>query len=142
MQGKPGSNCASQANVVDVAPALDANAFYNRTTWAQSALLWNFVLSENMTATQELQEFVLQADWGSLGTSDGPVPDSSSQFATEVSGFRFDFASQTVAAPPAKFSDVGQPSTPQLGQLNDVAEAALDRMSTFALGESNMLCCL
>ncbi|GJE87616.1 hypothetical protein PsYK624_036990 [Phanerochaete sordida] len=137
VQGSPkGSNCAEQADVIDVSDGLDATTFPNRTRWAQMALLWNFVLSENATATGQLQQFVAQADWSSLGSSDGPTADSASKFTTDVAGFRFDFAAQTIVAPPVAFADVGQPTGQQLGQLNAVAEAALDRMSTFALASS------
>ncbi|EKM61157.1 uncharacterized protein PHACADRAFT_247580 [Phanerochaete carnosa HHB-10118-sp] len=137
VQGAPtGSNCAEQANVIDVTAALDASNFPNRTQWAELALLWNFVLSQNVSATGELQQFVLQADWNSLGSSDGPISDSTLQFAISASGFQFDFASQTVVAPLAKFSDVGEPTAQQLGQLNTVAEAALDWMTTSALASS------
>lgn len=131
-----GPNCAEQANVVDVAGSFDESNFPNRTKWVQSALLWNFVMSENATAAEELQRFVSQANWGSLGTSDRPTIDSATQFITEVAGYRFDFASQTVEAPPVKFSDVSQPTAQQVAQLNSVAEAALDRMNTYALASA------
>lgn len=129
-----GADCASQANLIDVAPGLDGQAFPNRTTWAQAALLWNLALSENVTATEDLQSFVRAADWQSLGTEDGPVEGSNSGFETVVSGFRFDFAAQKLDIPKATFADVGQPTSQQLSQVNDVANDALDRMYSFALG--------
>jgi hypothetical protein len=128
------NNCAEQADLIDVAPALDSATFPNRTKWAQAALLWNLALSENLTATQVLQEFVQNADWKTLGARDGPVTGSDSGFTTVVSGFQFDFASQKVDVPPATFADDGQPPSDQLNQVNDIAEGALDRMYSFALG--------
>lgn len=135
VQGLPaGGNCAQQADVIDVAPALDANSMPNRTTWAQAALLWNFVQSENVTFANQLQSFVQDADWGSLGSSDGPVADPSSKFVKQVAGFQYDFAAQTVNAPSTTFTAQGQPTSQQIGQVNSVAQGALDRMYTYALG--------
>lgn len=129
-----GTTCADQANLIDVAPALDEQTSPNRTKWAQSALLWNLALSENVTATQQLQTFVLDADWQSLGTSDGPTTNASSKFATQVSGFNFDFAAQTIQVPSVTFKSEGQPTSHQIGQTSATAESALDRMYSFALG--------
>lgn len=140
-QGLPPSsnNCADQANLLDVAPALDVSMARNRTTWAQAALLWNLALSENVTATQELQSFIQRADWRSLGTSDGPTTDPSSRFAIEVSGFHFDFAAQTVDVPQVTFMSDGQPTTAQQAQVNNVAANSLDRMYSFALGACSVI---
>lgn len=91
--------------------------------------------SEDLSAASTLQNFVRGADWSSLGVSDGAVPDPSNKFSVQVSGYNFDFAAQTVTAPPATFRAQGQPSQAQLNEVNSVAEAALDRMYTFAQGE-------
>lgn len=128
------NNCAEQADLIDVAPALDGATFPNRTKWAQAALLWNLALSENLTATDALQDFVRNADWKTLGAKDGPVTGSDSGFTTVISGFRFDFASQKLDVPSATFAGGGQPTTEQLNQVNAVAGGALDRMYSFALG--------
>ena len=129
-----GSTCAEQADLIDVAPTLDVQTFPNRTKWAQSALLWNLALSENVTATKELQSFVLNADWQSLGTSDGPTTDSNSKFTIQVAGFSFDFAAQTIQVPPVTFVSEGQPTSQQLSQISSTAENALDKMYSFAFG--------
>ncbi|KAI0080078.1 hypothetical protein K474DRAFT_1590781 [Panus rudis PR-1116 ss-1] len=131
-QGSPGKDCSKQARLVDVAPALDPETSPNRTQWAQAALLWDLIESQNLDDVATLQRFVTKADWQSLGSSDGPTTSAGSKFATTVSGYTFDFAAQTVTAPPVKFTDVGQASREQIGRANDVSIAALDRMYTFA----------
>ncbi|KIP12410.1 hypothetical protein PHLGIDRAFT_97694, partial [Phlebiopsis gigantea 11061_1 CR5-6] len=131
-----GGNCAAQVDLIDVAPALDNTSSPHRTLWAQAALLWNLVQSENVTVTQQLQSFVLAADWQSLGTSDGPSADSSSKFSTQALGFIFDFAAQTVHAPNMTFQSLGQPPAAQIGKTNDVAQTALNRMYTAAYASS------
>ena len=137
-QGSPaGGNCAAQANLIDVAPALSNVSSPNRTLWAQAAMLWNLVQSENVTATQQLQSFVLSADWQSLGSSDGPSTDSSSRFSTQVFGFIFDFAAQTVQAPSMTFRSLGQPTTEQIGKTDDVTQGALNKMYTAAYGKKS-----
>ncbi|KAH8099433.1 hypothetical protein BXZ70DRAFT_894922 [Cristinia sonorae] len=135
-QGNPGSSCASQAQIVDVAPALDQGISPNRTQWAQTALLWDFVQTSNLADVQTLQKFVLSAPWSKLAEFDGPTPDPSSSFTTRVSGFDFNFAAQTVTAPPATFVDAGQPSSAQINQVDGTARSALDRMYTFALASA------
>ncbi|KAJ3525497.1 hypothetical protein NM688_g8395 [Phlebia brevispora] len=131
-----GSNCASQAELVDVGSALNPSASPNRTLWAQSALLWNLVQSENVTATTEMQQFVQSAPWSSLSAVDGPAVDSAGQFSTDVLGYQFDFAAQTVTPASATFEGAGQPSSGQLSEVNSVAEAVLDRMYTYAVASS------
>ena len=80
---------------------------------------------------------MLGADWKSLGTSDGPTTNSGSKFTTQVSGFSFDFAAQTVEVPPVTFKSEGQPTARQLDQTSDTAENVLNRMYSFALGKSH-----
>ena len=138
VQGAPANNqCAYQAIVVDVAPALDASQYPNRAQWAQSALLWNFVESQDTTALSSMQTFISKAPWSKLGQADGPVSSGdTSSFNMTVSGFIFNFALQTVTRPNASFVDNGQPSSAQIAQVGGVAQIALDRMYSYALGES------
>ncbi|KAA1467926.1 hypothetical protein DENSPDRAFT_833101 [Dentipellis sp. KUC8613] len=137
VQGTPvNGNCAAQAKVVDVAPGLDPQTMPNRTQWAQSALLWSFVQSQDPTAVGKLQEFVQKANWGSLSNTDGPENDQSSAFKTTSLGFNFDFASQTVSEPQVLFQNDGQPSSAQAAQVSDTARGALDRMYSFATASS------
>lgn len=99
VQGAPPTNqCAQQALLVDVAPALDSSKVPNRTEWTQSAMLWNFVQSQNMSALLHMQSFISKAPWSNLQT-DGPISDTSSKFSLSESGFIFDFAAQTVSQP-------------------------------------------
>lgn len=136
-QGSPtGSNCASQSLLTDVAPALNGTTSPNRTTWVQSALLWNLVQSQDLSAVSKMRNFVVSADWAKAGSADGPVSDASSSFSIDVSGFGFDFEAQTVTEPTkATFVGNGQPSSAQIAEVDSTAEAALDRMYTFALGQ-------
>lgn len=133
-QGNPGKTCVSQANAIDVGAGLDANQFPNRTQWAQAALLWNLVQTQNTTDTSKLQKFAINAPWSSLGTSDGPTTQSQSQFTTTASGFVFNFAAQTATPVPATFIVTGQPTQAQIGRVNDIANTTLNRMYTFAQG--------
>lgn len=133
--GSPVNNdCRQQAIIVDVAPGLSSSTYPNRTTWAQAALLWSFVRSQNTTEVAKLQDFVKDADWSSLSSGDGPVS-ASSTFETTVLGYTFDFAAQTVTPPETSFQVDGQPSSSQISQVSDVGETVLDRMYGFAAGE-------
>jgi hypothetical protein len=134
-QGTPnGDNCASQSVLVDVAPALEPNKFRNRTQWAQSALLWNLVQSQDLVAVAKMQKFVVNAAWGALGDSDGPVSNDASAFSITSSGFVFNFATQTVTNPNVSFVNNGQPTSSQIAQVGTIAMSALDRMYSYALG--------
>lgn len=126
-------DCAAQARVVDVSPALDSQRVPNRTEWAQSALLWSFVLSQNTSSVGQLRSFISKADWKSL-PGDGPVAGHSSKFSTTQLGYVFDFADQTVSEPNVSFVTDGQPSNAQLAEVDSTAHAALDRMYSFASG--------
>lgn len=131
-----GSNCASQSLLVDVGKDLDPQTFPNRTRWAQTSLLWNVVQSQDLQASTELRTFVQNAPWQLLQASDGPRSINSSDFTTTVSGFTFNFATQTVSQPPVSFITQGQPTNAQVAQVGSVAGSALDRMYSFALGKS------
>ena len=135
-QGSPGKNCFGQARAVDVAPGLDAIQFPNRTTWAQAAILWNLVQTQNVSDTTKLQKFASGRSWSTLSGPDGPTTQSQADFTTLSSGFTFNFAAQTTTPPPQTFAVTGQPTQAQIGRVNDVARAALDRMYTFAVGKS------
>ena len=127
------SDCAAQAQVVDVSPALNPQTAPNRTTWAQSALLWSFVLSQNTSSVASLRSFATKANWKGL-PEDGPVTDQSSKFSTTQLGYVFDFAAQTISEPPVSFISDGQPSSSQLAEVSSTARTSLDRMYTFASG--------
>jgi hypothetical protein len=127
------NDCAAQARLVDVSPALDSQSMPNRTGWAQGALLWTFVLSQNTSSVGQLRNFISKAHWKSL-TGDGPVTGFSSEFSTTQLGNTFDFAAQIISEPSVSFVTDGQPSNAQLVEVDYTAHAALDRMYTFASG--------
>ena len=129
-----GIDCAAQARVVDVSPALDSQNEPNRTEWAQSALLWTFALSQNTSSVGRLRNFISKAHWRSL-TGDGPATGFSSEFSTTQLGYTFDFAAQTISEPSISFVTDGQPSNAQLEEVDYTAHTALDRMYSFASGE-------
>ncbi|EPQ60727.1 hypothetical protein GLOTRDRAFT_135358 [Gloeophyllum trabeum ATCC 11539] len=136
-QGDPtGSNCAQQAVLVDVSPALDARKTPNRTQWAQAALLWTLVESQNLTAVSSMRKFIQGANWGAVGDGDGPVSNASSTLSTKISGYVYDFAAQTVTPPTASFVDIGQPTSDQISRLSPASHAALDRMYSYAVASS------
>lgn len=130
------STCAPQSLLVDVAPGLVSGNFPNRTAWAQSALLWNLVQSQDTVAAASLQNFVVEAPWSKLANSDGPVDDPLSTYSTSASGFIFDFASQTVTQQSVSFVSNGQPTSTQNSRVGAIAHNTLDRMYSYALASS------
>ena len=141
MQGSPmRSDCASQALLVDIGNGNDENLYPNHTQWAQTALLWNAIQTEDLGAAGQLQRFVQKIPWTSLGTTDGPVStvaDSEPGFSTTVAGFIFNFASQTVTPPSASFVTLGQPTNAQISRVSSQTQSTLDRMYAFAQGMSS-----
>jgi hypothetical protein len=132
MQGTPTGGCSSQALLVDVATGIGSSA-PNRTAWAQSALLWNAVLSQDSTTASNMKSFVNDAPWLSASAGDGIVPDPNQAFAYNTSGFLFDFAQQTLEmAINATFVNNGEPTAAQIARVSNTAP--LDRMYTYALG--------
>lgn len=140
MQGGPTtSNCASQALLADIGKVNKVNLYPNHTQWAQTALLWNAIQTEDVDAARQLQQFVQKIPWTSLGTTDGPVStavDSEPKFSTTVAGFIFNFASQTVTPPSASFVTLGQPTNAQISRVSSQTQSTLDRMYAFAQGMS------
>ena len=132
-QGTPsGSNCAEQALLIDVAPALSSVNTPNLTQWARTAILWNLVESQDLAASQMLRTFVVQAPWDTVTLNDSAQQDA---FRTNVSGYTFDFAAQSVMAPAHSFSAVAQPPTEQNSRVNPPTRTALDYMYGYAVGE-------
>ena len=129
LQGSIPGNCAAQSILVDVPSIIEA--LPNITHWAQAALLWNSVESQDINATRTLQNFIQDAPWDySHITSDA------SSFSTTVSGYTFNFAAQEVTQPNVSFVAVGQPTAAQLSRVGPVAYSALDRMYSYAQGSS------
>jgi hypothetical protein len=103
-------------------------------------MLWNLVQSQNMSALLDMQKFVSDAPWSSLGETDGPVPNTSSKLSLLESGFIFDFAGQTVTQPSVSFVGDGAPTSAQIAQVGSTALSVLDRMYSFALGKICVVC--
>lgn len=137
MEGGSQSNCGAQAVILDVGNNLDQSNFPNRTQWARTALLWNALKTQDLAAALQLQKFAQSLPWSTLTGSDGPVNNvESASFSITVSGYTFNFASQTVTLPPGTFVTLGQPSDTEIQKVSSTAMAALDRMYTFAQGMS------
>ena len=133
--GSQGNNCMAQAVILDVGNNLDQASFPNRTRWVQTAVLWNALKTQDLVAALQLQKFVQSLPWIALNTSDGPVNTAESAvFSITVSGYTFNFASQTVTQPPGTFVTLAHPSDSQIQKVSPVALAALDRMYTYAQG--------
>jgi hypothetical protein len=133
--GNPsGLDCSSQAVLVDVAPALPPGLYPNRTSWAQSTLLWSIVKSQNTTGVASMRNFLRSANWPDLKT-DGAVSTAGDAFKLTALGYQFDFAAQTVTEPKQSFATAGQASSDQLSRVNDLAEGVLDKMWTHAVGK-------
>ncbi|KAG6845762.1 hypothetical protein H0H87_003816 [Tephrocybe sp. NHM501043] len=126
-QGSSSGNCASQSILVDVAPALTSQVSATVTQWAQAALLWNIVESQDLNATATLQKFIQAAPWQKLDATG-----DTSAFSTSVSGYIFNFAAQEVKQPDVSFVNVGQPTAAQLSNVGSTAQSALNRMYSFA----------
>jgi len=136
--GSQGNNCTPQAVILDVGDNLDQAKFPNRTQWTQTALLWNALKTQDLVAALQLQKFVQSLPWDKLSASDGPVNNmGSSVFSITVSGYTFNFASQTVTQPPVSFAALFHPSDAQIQKFSPATLAALDRMYTYAQGTVN-----
>jgi hypothetical protein len=135
--GSQGNNCAAQAVILDVGHSLDRANFPNRTQWTQTALLWNalkpkiWLLLYNFRSlfrvflgTRSMLQMDLSITWNR------PV------FSITVSGYTFNFASQTVTQPPGTFVVLAHPSDAQIQKVSPAALATLDRMYTYAQGMS------
>lgn len=129
-----GSNCADQALLIDVAPAVDVDAFPHRALWLSSMLLWNIVQSQNLIATKNIQDAIRSAPWKNLGTVDKPIQTNTPGFNVTAAGYTFNLAAQTILPPSLSYVDGGQPSSAQLSQVGPAALTALDRMYSWASG--------
>jgi hypothetical protein len=134
LQGDPVSNCASQAILVDVAPALNETTSPNRTQWAHTAILYNLVQTYNLTSTATLRSFISEADFSSLHGQDGPVTNHSLSISVQSSGFMFDFTAMTLSPPSVEWIDNSGVNQTQRNRVGFVADQALDRMCSFATG--------
>ncbi|KAK0465069.1 uncharacterized protein EV420DRAFT_1617836 [Desarmillaria tabescens] len=131
-----GSDCSAQSLLVDVAPALTMSDSPNRTEWAQAAILWNLVQSQDIPSTKTLRDFAKDAPWSETSQLDGPVSDDAGSFAVTASGFTFNFATQSISQQAVSFINNGQPTDEQISRVSNTALSALNRMYSFALASS------
>jgi hypothetical protein len=130
VQGTPPGNCKAQGSLVDVGTGLPSILQPNNITlWAQAALLWTVVQSQDLTESAKLQAFLQNAPWSSFNPSGDASP-----FTATVLGYTYNFISQTVTPPSASFSDLGQPTADQLSRVSPTIRPILDRMYSFAQG--------
>ncbi|KAH7334595.1 hypothetical protein B0J17DRAFT_631344 [Rhizoctonia solani] len=133
----PGANCANQADLVDVGPALSFTAqgvAANRTEFARSALLWTLVMSMDPNTTANMQRFVKRLDFAKLDSGSDSV---FGEFLFGVTGFQIDFARMTVSQPAMTWQGSGKPSADQVALVDNDARKALDRVYTFASASSS-----
>ena len=136
LQGQPASSCASQAILVDVAPALNQTTSPNRTDWARAAILYNLLQTVDLNSTAHLRESVSKADFSRMQKSDGPVAGDSQRIVFESSGFMFDFASMTFLPGAVDWKEDSGVNQNQAARVGFVADRALDRMYSFSSGKS------
>lgn len=124
--------CVQQAVLIDTAPSLDKRSSPSRARWAQAALLWNLVLSEDTGATNALRTFINRTDWSALGTQDGIVEDSSGRFRTIQSGYMFDFAAQQISPISKTFTDNSRVTEEQAARVSYISGNVLNNMFSIA----------
>lgn len=135
LQGDPPmGNCATQAILVDVAPALNETASPNRTEFARTAILYNLVRTYDLASTAALRSFISSADFTPLRDQDGPVTDDSLNMSLQSAGFVFDFASMTVSPTSIVWTENSGVDETQIERVGFFADQALDRMYSFATG--------
>lgn len=119
---------------MDTGRSLSAQSYPDRTRWTQAALLWNIVQSQDVEAADSMQKFVQKLPWSDLG-GDGPTDAQESTFTSTFAGYTYNFAKQAISQPSATFINQGQPPSAQIARVGQKAQAALDRMYGYALGE-------
>ncbi|KAK0478400.1 hypothetical protein IW261DRAFT_1337669 [Armillaria novae-zelandiae] len=131
-----GNDCSTQSLLVDVAPALTMSKSPNRTEWAQAAILWNLVESQDASSTKDMRDFAKDAPWSEVNQPDGLVSDDAGSFAVTELGFTFNFATQSISQQAVSFITGGQPTDEQISRVGGTALSALNGMYSFALASS------
>lgn len=134
LQGQPASDCASQAILVDVSPALNATTSPKRTGWARTAILYNLLRTYDLAATESFRSSISRANFGSM--QDNPVDNASTDLKFTASGFVFDAAAMTFSANAVSWIADSGVVTTQAERVGSVASQALDRMYSFASASS------
>ncbi|RXW24788.1 hypothetical protein EST38_g1099 [Candolleomyces aberdarensis] len=129
-------DCSAQSLLVDTGNVLNSESYPNRTLWAQAALLWNVVQTQDTDPADTMQKFVQGLPWSDLGSSDGPTDSKADSFTSTIAGYTYNFAAQTLSRPSTSFVNQGRPSDSQASRVGPKAQTVLDRMYTFALASS------
>ncbi|PVG04607.1 hypothetical protein CPB86DRAFT_803401 [Serendipita vermifera] len=136
IQGQPTDNCASQAVLVDVAPALNRTTSPTRTDWARSAILYNLLRSYDLSTSEAFRKSISSADLTSLQGSDQPVTSDATAIQFQASGFVYDLAAMNFAPTSVDWKENSGVSQEQAGRVNVVVDRVLDRMYSFATASS------
>jgi hypothetical protein len=138
--GTPQQNCSAQVLVVDVGQSIDVARTPQRGQWAQSALLYNVYMSQDLNGTAAMKNYISSLDFSSF-SSDGPVSLSSnaSTYVYHGAGYDFDFAQLTITSLPVSWRTDANPPATQIAEVAPVAESVLNRMYTFASGNIDYL---
>ncbi|KAG9120483.1 hypothetical protein FRC07_004013 [Ceratobasidium sp. 392] len=139
LQGSPlqGANCANQADLIDVGPALSSSDAGDRTEFARSALLWTLVMSMNINGTARMQDFIQGLEFDLLDGSN--AKSVAGEFMFGAAGYHVDFGALTVSQPAVSWVGAGKPSESQVALVGAELKAALDRVYTFASGKSSVI---
>lgn len=129
-----GASCVEQADLIDISAAIDSQRYPNRTQWAQAALLWTLIQTQDRPPAAQLRDFILKAPWAQLQGSDGPITSAGSTFTTSTAGFSYDFAAQNIIALPATFAEEGQPLNTQISKVDNRIRSSLDHVYSYAVG--------
>ena len=131
-----GKTCASQASLVDTAPGLTKDIDATRTAWAQSALLWSLLHSEDLIEVEALRSFIANSDFVTLGRGERLSSEPSlSQYQKLSSGYIFDFDKMTVTAPEVKWVAITHPKEAQQAQVSTLMAGVLDKFYTSSSGK-------
>ncbi|KAG9122166.1 hypothetical protein FRC07_001569 [Ceratobasidium sp. 392] len=129
-----GANCANQADLIDVRPALTSSDAGDRTEFARSALLWTLVMSMDINGTARMQDFIQGLKFDLLDGSNAQSVAGALMFG--AAGYQVDFGALTVSQPAVSWVGAGKPSESQVGLVGAELKAALDRVYTFASASS------
>ncbi|KAG9081766.1 hypothetical protein FRC07_014421, partial [Ceratobasidium sp. 392] len=136
LQGSPlhGANCANQADLIDVGPALTSSDAGDRTEFARSALLWTLVMSMDINGTARMQDFIQGLKFDLLDGSNAKSVAGELMFG--AAGYEVDFGALTASQPAVSWVGAGKPSESQVALVGAEFKAALDRVYTFAAASS------
>jgi hypothetical protein len=135
IQGSPvGKTCATQVELIDIAPGLTPDIDSTRSAWAQSALLWSVVESGDLLAAEDLRSFIAKSNFTSLVQSGRMSIESSPASYQKLSaGYLFDFDKMTITTPDVKWASTN-PSEAQQAHVSTLMGGILDKFYTLSTG--------